>query len=217
VENDQLVIDPAMDEYITLAREIREQNLSAQAEPGTPAWTSFMQEGRVIGYVYPTWGMPFGIIPRVEPDVTDPADYTGNWAVTHGPAPFFWGGTWWGVSATTDEPELAWLFLRFLTLNRDFLRTVAIERGELVSDLEVVEEITDGFSAPFLGGQNSYAFFRDAAMDIDTSLVTRYDQQIEAMFRSAVSLYVEGESTREEALESFRESVANAFPNISVR
>jgi ABC-type glycerol-3-phosphate transport system substrate-binding protein len=217
VVDNRLVIDDVIEDYITLAKYIRDQNLSANAEPGTPSWTTLMQEGSVIGYVYPTWGMPFGIIPRVEPNITNPKDYTGNWAVTDGPAPFFWGGTWWGISANSKNPELSWLFLRFLTLNQDFLHTVARERGELVSDLRVIDEVTEGFSTPFLGGQNSYAFFRDAAMGINPSLVTRYDQQIEAMFRSSVSLYIDGELTRNQAIENFRDSVANAYPDIVVR
>ncbi len=217
VVDNQLIIDDVIQDYITMARRIRDENLSANAEPGTPAWTSRMQDESVIGYVLPTWGMPFSIIPRVEPDVTDPADFTGNWAVTDGPAPYFWGGTWWGVSANSRNPELAWLFLRWLTLDQDTLRMFATERGEFVSDLRIIDEVAQGFETPFLGGQNSYAFFRDAALEIDPSLVTRYDQQIEALFRSAISLFIDGDMSREAAIESFRDSVSNAFPHISVR
>lgn len=217
VADNRLIIDSVIDDYISIARRIRDENLSANAEPGTPAWTSRMQDESVIGYVYPTWGMPFGIIPRVEPDVANPADYTGNWAVTDGPAPFFWGGTWWGVSANSRNPELAWLFLRWLTLDTENLTMFARERGEFVSDLTVIESVVSDFEAPFLGGQNSYAFFRDAAMGIDTSLVTRYDQQIEALFRSAVSQYIDGETTRAAAIQNFRDSVRNAFPHITVQ
>ena len=93
----------------------------------------------------------------------------------------------------------------------------ATERGEFVSDLRIIDEVAQGFETPFLGGQNSYAFFRDAALEIDPSLVTRYDQQIEALFRSAISLFIDGDMSREAAIESFRDSVSNAFPHISVR
>ncbi len=50
VEDNRLIIDNVVHDYIALAKQIRDENLSANAEPGTPAWTSLMQEGAVIGY-----------------------------------------------------------------------------------------------------------------------------------------------------------------------
>lgn len=216
VVDNELVIDPLILEYFDLAKRIREENLSGNALPGTPAWTSFMQEERVIAYILPTWGQQLSIRPRVEPEGT-PATFTGNWAVTEGPVPYFWGGTWWGVSETSQNKELAWLFLNFLVFDEEFLESYARERGDFVSNVNVIERMQEGFSDSFLGGQNTYGFWADAALNIDPSLTTRYDQDMEQFLRAAISLYVDGEATFEEALNKFREDVTSAFPTIRVR
>ncbi|MDD5659812.1 MAG: carbohydrate ABC transporter substrate-binding protein, partial [Actinomycetota bacterium] len=67
-----------------------------------------------------------------------------------------------------------------------------------------------------LGGQNHYAFFQQEAKKIDSSKITKYDQEIQNMILSAITAYVEGTLTKDKAIEQFKTDVQTAFPEVSV-
>jgi ABC-type glycerol-3-phosphate transport system substrate-binding protein len=216
VVNNTLVIDPVIDEYFDLAKTIVDEDLSCNIMPDTPSWYSAMADGSCMTYILPTWGLHFELKGGAEPFQEDPSKYSGDWAVTKSPVPFYWGGTWWGISKDTKVPELAWLFLDFLMFDQDYLLQYAKDKGDFVSNKITIESIKKDFKEPFLNGQNSYAFYADAAQNIDVSKVTKYDQHIEKMLLNAISLYVEGGKTKAEALKSLKTEVKNAFPELEV-
>ena len=217
VVNDALVIDPVIDSYFDLAKKIVDENLSSNAMPDNPSWYSVMADGSCMSYILPTWGLHFELKGGAEPVQKDPSKYSADWAVTKGPVPFYWGGTWWGISSETKAPELAWLYLDFLMFDQDYLLQYAKDKGDFVSNKITIDTIKNDFKEPFLKGQNSYAFYADAAQNIDASKVTKYDQHIEKMLLNAISLYADGGKTKTAAMQSFKDEVKNAFPELTVK
>jgi hypothetical protein len=69
----------------------------------------------------------------------------------------------------------------------------------------VVEKIKDGFSEPFLAGQNHYAEFAEMAKSINGRLTQATDQAIDTLYSEAIAAYIFEEMTLEEALNSFTE------------
>ncbi len=216
VKDGKLYVDQVILDYFDLAKEIRDNDLSAKADPSDPSWYSVMADGSVMSYILPTWGLHYELKPGAEPDVKDPSQYSGDWGLTSGPQPYYWGGTWYGISENTKDPELAWLFVKFLMFDQGFLNDYVTEKGDFVSNLKTIAKVQNDFSEPFLGGQNSYAFFADSAMGIDVSKVTKYDQHIEKMLLNAISLHVDSDVPKEEALKGFKDEVRNAFPELTV-
>lgn len=224
-ENDELIMSEGRLNHFDYAKELRELDLTAFAPEWSPAWFAAMNgpinynagwdaveenasnEVEVFAYALPTWGLHSVL-------KTNATETAGDWAVTSGPNPYFWGGTWLGIYSDSKQKELAWEFVKMMTHDEEFLTDWALETGDVLSYLPVTEKIKDDFSDDFLAGQNNYTFFLEQAQNINPGIVTRYDQQIDAMFGGAVGDYVDGVKTKEEAVQDFYNLVRNAYPHI---
>jgi ABC-type glycerol-3-phosphate transport system substrate-binding protein len=128
-----------------------------------------------------------------------------------GPASWRWGGTWIGAYKGTKSPALAKEYIRYLTTDDGFLEQWARDKGDMVSNLAVVNKIKDNFSEPFLGGQNHYAEFAEMAKNVDGKLSQANDNPIEGYFNEVVVAVVNGEKTKAQALADFRAIVETQF------
>ncbi len=217
VKDGKLMIDQSILDYFDQAKLIRDEGLDNKIAQWSPEWFSGMNTN-IFSYVLPTWGLPFVLDANINPDEPEEGvEYTsGDWALTSGPAPYFWGGTWLGMYKESKVKDIAWEFIKFIGLDEDFTKWNAQTNGDYVGNLKVVEEIKDEFSWESLGGQNHYAFFYQEAQKIDASKITKYDQEIQNMIIAAITAYVEGTLTKDEAIAQFKTDVQTAFPEVSV-
>lgn len=224
-ENNELVMTEAKFEYFDQAKKLREKDYTAFAPEWSPSWFAAMNgpvgynggwedvkenagdQTEVFAYALPTWGLHSVLKANAK-------DTAGDWAVTAGPSPYFWGGTWLGIYSGSENKELAWEFVKMMTHDEEFLTDWALDTGDVLSYLPVTNKIKDDFTEPFLGGQNNYTFFLDQAKEIEPGIVTEYDQQIDTLLGTKVLEYVDGKLTKEEAIEEFYKAVKNAYPNI---
>ena len=92
----------------------------------------------------------------------------------------------------------------------------AIDKSDFLCLIPVIEKMVENYQDPWCNGQNTFAFFNEEAQKIDASMVTEYDDSINNLLLEAVALYVEGVATKEDAIQSLKDDVANAFPNLIV-
>nr|WP_091500234.1 extracellular solute-binding protein [Amphibacillus marinus] len=228
-DNDELVITDERLAYFDYAKELRDMQYTALAPAWSPAWyASFTgpisynvgwdeldededpsDQTEVFAVSLPTWGLHSVLKEEAQ-------ETAGDWAVTNGPTPYFQGGTWIGMYKDSENKDLAFEFIKMLVNDQEFLTDWVMETGDVLSYYPVMEGVAAGYSDEFLGGQNHYDFFIERAEEIDASTVTRYDQQIDELFGNQVSAYVEGNLTREEAIDEFYSQVVNAYPQITV-
>ncbi|KGP92287.1 sugar ABC transporter substrate-binding protein [Pontibacillus chungwhensis BH030062] len=226
-EDDELIMTDAKLNYFDHAKKLREKDYTAFAPEWSPSWNASMSgpiaynggweevdedaaasdKTEVFSYALPTWGLHSVLKPNAE-------DTSGDWGVTTGPVPYFWGGTWIGIYSGSEKKDLAWDFVQMMTHDEEFLTDWAKETGDVLSYKPVNEKIKDEFSEPFLNGQNNYTFFLDQAKKIEPGIVTKYDQQIDTLLGAQVLEYVDGKKTKEEAIEEFYKQVKNAYPEI---
>ena len=226
-EDNELVMTEAKLDYFDHAKTLREKDYTAFAPEWSPSWFAGMDgpvaynggwdevdseaaksdQTSVFSYALPTWGLHSVLKPNVE-------ETNGDWAVTAGPAPYFWGGTWVGIYSGSENKDLAFELVEMMTHDEEFLTDWAKETGDVLSYLPVTEKIKDDFSEPFLDGQNNYEFFLEESKKIEPGIVTKYDQQIDTLLGSKVQDYVDGKVTKEEAMEEFYKDVKNAYPEI---
>ncbi len=92
--------------------------------------------------------------------------------------------------------------------------------GEFVSSQKVAESIIPFFEdsemTSFLGGQNFYEVFATAAMNCPSGAIRDDNERIQELFTEALHLYVYGEISKEDMLQSFRTAVKAEFPKIEV-
>ncbi|XXM73227.1 ABC transporter substrate-binding protein [Lysinibacillus sphaericus] len=208
-------------EFMDHAKTLRENSYTALAAEWSPSWFEGMdkpikvkqdgkeKETQVFSYVLPTWGLHSVLKTNVK-------ETNGDWAVTSGPSPYFWGGTWLGVYNKSENKELAYDFVKMMTQDDEFLTEWAKETGDVLAYNPVTNAIKDDFSEEFLGGQNNYQFFLEQAKEIEPGIVTKYDQQLDTFYGNAVQQYVDGKKSKEDAIKEFYQKAQNAYPDLKV-
>jgi len=213
VVDGKLVIEDSTLDYFDVAKTLRVEGLDAKLDMWTGEWFTEMDSNTVFSYIWPTWGLFFCL----EPNAPETA---GDWAVAHGPAAYAWGGTWLGISKTSDKKDLAWEFVKCMTTDKGLLKAWALDSGDFISDKVVVEEITGEYSRDFLGGQNHYEYFCEELEALGVAgwaeRVTQYDEDIQGSFLTALKEYVNENLTKDEAIQSFKDSVAALYPELTV-
>src|SRR5699024_6146167 len=135
-----------------------------------------------------------------------------------GPATYFRGGTWMGITETSNVKEAAADIVEYLTTDPELLKKWAEDTGDIVSNKTVVDEIKDDFSEEFLGGQNHYKQFSEQVDSINASVVTEYDQTLNTLFNdSALIPYSKGELNADQAIADFKDAAKNAFPDLEIK
>lgn len=207
--------------YMDYSKQLREGRYTANAAEWSPSWIEAMdkpikvkengkeKETQVFSYVLPTWGLHSALKPNAKNSV-------GDWAVTSGPSPYFWGGTWLGVYNKSENKELAYKFVKMMTQDDEFLTSWSKETGDVLSYLPVTNAIKDNFSDKFLGGQNNYEFFLEQSEKITPGIVTKYDQQLDTLYANAVKQYTDGKKSKEDAIKEFYLKAKNAYPDLTV-
>lgn len=209
VVDGKLNIDPAMVAYMDMAKTLKDKGYEGRAGQWSEGWFAGMKgalkdekgaEVEVFSYFLPTWGLHYVI-------KTNAVDTSGDWAMCPGPAGYSWGGTWVAAYKGTKNAAAAKEFIKYVATDDTFLEAWAKDTGDFVSNMSVVKKIKDGYSEPFLGGQNHYAAFAPMAEAVNGKLIQGTDQSIEAMFNEATTAYMNGEKTKEKAIEDFKSQV----------
>ena len=211
VINDKLIVDPSMEQYMEITRILRDKKWEGQVAQWSEGWFAGMQDAlrdvngntlEVFSYFLPTWGLHYILKQNAR-------ETSGDWAMIPGPAPYRWGGTWISAWKNTKKPAAVKELIRLLTTDDTILEQYALDSGDLVSNMIVVDKIKDSYSEPFLGGQNHYAEFAAMARNVDGRLNQGTDQVIESLFIEAVEAFVNGEKSQAQVLGDFKAQVEN--------
>ncbi|MCR4651964.1 MAG: ABC transporter substrate-binding protein [Lachnospiraceae bacterium] len=143
-------------------------------------------------------------------------DTEGKWGVCPGPAYGFGGGTFIGISALSEKPNLAWDFVKFCTLNEETADWwIEFSKGDTVSLKSALEKHKDDTN-PVYGDQKMYAMWLQLAEGIDYSKVTQYDTIINDAWGLAIASIKTGQASKEDALNTFYDTVESSLPEITV-
>jgi ABC-type glycerol-3-phosphate transport system substrate-binding protein len=209
VVDNQLVIDPAMIEYMEFSKLLHDRGYEGRATAWQEGWFAGMRgelkdetgnSVEVFSYFLPTWGLHY-VLKNNAPATS------GDWAMIPGPGSYRWGGTWIAAWKNTKNPQAAKEMIRYLTTDDAMIEDYAKKSGDLVGNLTVVEKIKDSFSEPFLGGQNHYAQFAEMAKTVNGKMTQGTDQAIEALFNESLYAYVNGEKSLDQAVADFKDQV----------
>ena len=238
VVDGKLVIDPVLYDYLDLAIELEEDNLSNKGNAWTEAWFLGMKTDTTLCFFLPTWGLHYTLKPNcgytTNDKMTDEemkaaceADggTYGDWRMVAGPVGYSWGGTWIGANAAkvaaADDAKKAAIkeFILFFTMSEDFLYQYAKDSGDFVGSNAVIEKILaeGGTPNPFLGGQDHYSIFAEAANLANGAIMTDYDEKMNSLWSDFVTTpYSLGEKDLDSAIADFKAQVSAQFPELIV-
>lgn len=164
-------------------------------------YTSEMTE--VFAFGLPSWG-----VLTLRDHV---GDTSGQWGVCPGPAYGFGGGTFIGISELSNHKDLAWDFIKYVTLDAETADWwIEKSQGDTPSLIAALEKHKDDTN-PVYGGQKMFAMWLELANGIDYSKVTKYDKEIGNIWGNAISNIKTGEKTKEQAIADFYDEVESTF------
>ncbi len=170
--------------------------------------TKDLDKTEVFAFGLPSWG-----VLTLRDNV---GETSGKWGVCSGPASGFGGGTFIGISAQSEHKDLAWDFLKWVTLDEDTAEWwIEKSEGDTVSLVSVLEKHKDDEN-PVYGNEHMYSFWQSQAEDIDYSKVTRYDKVINDAWGAAITAVKTGEKSKDDAIAEFYDVVESTYPDITV-
>ena len=245
VVDGKLVIDPELEDYLDLCKTLEEDDLTRHGDTWQESWYAGMRgEVETLTYFLPTWGLHYTIKPNcveggfsTDPNTPGQTDADlqklseekggtfGLWRIVDGPVAYSWGGTWVAANeqkvAKADDAKKAAIkdLINYFTLDVDFLTQYAEDSGDFVGSTAAVQKILDngGTPNPFLGGQDHYAIFANAASLANGKLMSVYDDVMEDLFgKNVTAPYTKEGKDKEECFQAFKDKVKEAYTNVAV-
>lgn len=217
-KDNKLVVGDFCKTYADFAKELWTNGYVSKVTQWDTAWKPLGQTDDVAGFFVSTWG--FGDTILTEAAGGEGGATFGKWKCVVGPQEFYWGGTWLAPATRCDNKDLAKQFISFFTTDEDTAKEYALTKGEYMSNKNVMEAIIKDKSyagAPVLGGQNQFEVLNEVAQGIDMAgKITPYDATIKDQFSQTVQEYCDGTiATVDETLETFKNNVASALPELN--
>ena len=214
VKNDKtVVVDPNMMRWVERSLEDTRSGINHNV-PGQwiDEWNKDMgPDSKVFCFFLPAWGLDVCI----KPNVTDTAA-AQDWASCPSPQSFFWGGTWLVAAQGSDNPEHVKDIMLKMTADRDILRSLAVNNGEMSNDQPLMEELAQSpdFGIELLGGQNYLGVLSEVAANIDLSNISSYDQGCVEEFQNTFGDYFNGKIDLEKAKANFEQAIGERYPEL---
>ena len=212
----KLHIDPKRQEFMEMARMMKDKGFINHTRDWTEAWYADMSGSGaqpVFGFFGPAWLINYVMNGQVK-------DTDGDWAVTEPPTGFFWGGTWVLANAqvTKDEAKKQAVadFIHWVTLDSSetglqyFWANGTMVEGEQGTKDSVASAVVMSKSngeVPLLGGQNMFDVFVPANANASGKNLTQFDESINLIWRDQTREVTAGNKTVDEAIATFKQQV----------
>ena len=215
----KLTIDPKREAFLDLSKQLKDNGYHNDTQDWQDAWFADMKgEGPqgVLGFFGPAWLINYTMAPNCGGAAVGEGTY-GDWAVCESPVGFFWGGTWLLANNNSANKEAVGEIIRWITLDSteeglQYMWANGTTFGEGGTKDTVASGVVMGMSdgsVDFLGGQNMFDVFVPANAFANGKCLTQYDETINSYWRDAVRQYTAGNMTRDEAIQAFKQNVAD--------
>ena len=218
VVDGKLNIDAKREAFLDLSKELKDNGYHHDTVDWQEGWFADMKkDGGVFGFYGPAWLINYTIGQNCGEG--DESSF-GDWRVCAPNIGFFWGGSWLLANKDvvgTEKAEAVKELINWVTLDPTetglqyqwACGTLYGEGGtkDCVASATVLG-MADG-SMDFLGGQNAFEQFVPACDYASGKCLTQYDESINSWFRDATRQYTSGAMTRDEALDFFKQQVAD--------
>ena len=182
--------DDTIETYLNISKKLSDGNYTNGTSLWSAEWFGSMKNG---GNVFCYFACPWMIGVFQGNGASD-----GAWGACVGPDSYYWGGTYVSVGKDTPNPELCAFILYELTCDPDIAVKITNQTGDAVNNIEANARLNNGEIAKdnngvrFLGGQNPYATWAEAAPGIRQDAVTYLDKYYDRFILDAATGYNAG-------------------------
>ena len=226
VTDGKITVDPQIKAWVDQTKDYTDKGFNNGTSLWDEAWTAGQKvDGKVFGYFFSTWGIPFTLLPNTVDKALDDggaADESnggyGHWRACAGPQSYFWGGTWICGAYGSDNIAITRDIMLKLTCDTDIMASITENEQDYTNNKAAIKKLTDaGYSNPFLGGQDHLSLLSEAAEKIDlTNKMSAYDQGCNEEFQGAMKDYFQGTVDYDKALETFKTNITTKYGDLTM-
>lgn len=222
IKDDKLYISPERESFLDAAKDAYDKDIITSEMQWTADWFdsfSANPDKQVFCLLGPKWFLDYTLMPNSSGFcMHDNADSEGDWRVCNAPIDFSWSGSWvipsiYATNADDEKKAAIAEFLYWLTLDdttegyqyylfSDYEYPNAPASTNILNQVECTEE--------FVGGQDVFEYFAIANDAQVYNNISPYDEIIDMYWLDAVRQYANGDLTRDQAIEVFKENVEYA-------
>ena len=222
-ETKELTIDPKREQYLDIAKTLKDNGWSNDTAAWGEAWYADMKgEGaqKVFAFFGPAWLINYVMIGNSGGNKAGEGTF-GQWRVCAPPVGFLWGGTWVLGNKDTKQKEgvaelITWITLDSSDTGLQYLwanGSVDWDNDpETATAKDTVASATvmakSNGELDFCGGQNIFPAFIEGNKYASAKAMTQYDETINGYFTDAANQYALGNTDRDGALDAFKTAVS---------
>lgn len=213
-ENDTIVIDPAIEDYLNVAAELN--GLTFDVGMWSTEWATLkdgdgVETEAAIAFTGCPWYSYWCL--------TD--TWNDNAILIQGPQAFYWGGT--GLAATADcsDAELAYKILYYCTCDTQAMIDINTANGDYVNNAEAIAYIQEngsGTTSTFstYNDQDIIGFYASKCEGINVLAVGEDQIICENLLPSVVDSYESGEVDLDTAVANLKSSIHDTYSYLSI-
>jgi len=226
VTDGKVTIDPQIQAWVDQTKDYTDKGFNNKTSLWDDSWTAGQKiDGKVFGYFFSTWGIPFTLLPNTLDTAVDAGGKEeegnggyGHWRACAGPQAYFWGGTWICGAYGSDNIAITRDIMLKMTCDTDIMKAITENEQDYTNNKEAIKQLVDGgYTNPFLGGQDHLSLLSEAAEKIDLSnKLSAYDQGCNEEFQGAMKDYFLGEATYDEAVANFKTKITTKYGDVTM-
>ncbi len=203
VVNGKFHIDQKVQSFIDLAKKLVSNKYETGYSEGTSGYNAAIaSDESFLATVLPPSGIS-QIIGKI-----DKKAYEGRrWGIAEPPFSFGCGGTWYGISNTSQEKELSWKMLKFITIDTYAMKNWAVKNDDLPNNMDLLSN-----KIPYSKyvNTNLAEFYEPIMRDINGKIYSKYDDMINQSFNKILNSYLNGKiASKAELIKLFKSEVEN--------
>ena len=213
VKNNKLIIDKVMLDFADTAKKMYSEKLIGNLPSWRPAWSESIADNKHMCYAVPSWGVPW----IIEINETKNHLSSSRWGIAEPTYPYFWGGSWYAISNSSKNKDLAWEFIKLFTSDKEYLSAWSYGCRDIINNTKIIKQTSsDNTYIDKTLNQNIYKAFGPIASKINGNNLSEYDDLIMNDFLSSMEPYIYGKITKQKALNNFKNAVKKDIPNLKV-
>ncbi len=207
--------------FYEMAKSMKSNGSLADIPIWDEQWFNSLYNGIALGEFLPTWGLGVdeGAVLNTLAHGFSGNTETVELAICQGPAAWYWGGAYLGVSQKCNDPELAKEFLEFMCADDETMDYYYYEwttNDSFINNSAVIGSYYN-YNSLLQDSQDTNTILDEQARNIRISgTVTKYDDTLDVLFFQSVLDYLDGTARDvNEAAQIFIDNALAAYPEIT--
>jgi hypothetical protein len=120
------------------------------------------------------------------------------------------------VNASSKSKAQAMRLVSYVCCDRGFQEGIARDTGRPVSNRKAMQKLREGYSDPFLDGQNPMGIYDSVAAGLNGNLSSAAGTELDGLWQAQLAAFVSSEKDVQTAISDFKAEAKAALPGLRI-